>query len=266
MFTKIKLILLLLFSPHFTQAEDPLICDHSLIGEPDHFNERSIQKEKAQYEWLYDLLMPIEYQEESLQELSEKSFYVHFRESFPYYPSPNNILDADLADSSPRTFPIKGTQKYINLVRKKYRYDVTIHPDQSIEFTVRVHFRETEGDDIQNLKRKFIQAQNLWNASKPALIKYPYRFTFQVVERKKHSHFSVFLKDKTRGPYDMEWSRGWSHRTIAHELGHMVGLGDEYKNTLFGGKIDCLVDSFMCSSRSESIFDYHYYHILKRLF
>ncbi|MCB0386731.1 MAG: hypothetical protein KDD43_15160, partial [Bdellovibrionales bacterium] len=89
-------------------------------------------------------------------------------------------------------------------------------------------------------------------------------FRFKVETVEDLSHFSVSLKDSTRGPYNSSWSRAWRGRTIAHEIGHMMGLADEYKT--ISGEIDCLEDSLMCTSYRGTLWVHHYYLVLRRIF
>ena len=85
----------------------------------------------------------------------------------------------------------------------------------------------------------------------------------ELVESRKDAHFSVKLQDKTRGPYDTYWGRRWTSVVVAHEIGHMLGLGDEYET--LSGKSYCLRQSLMCSSWTGDLMPFHYYHILRRL-
>ena len=96
-----------------------------------------------------------------------------------------------------------------------------------------------------------------------SLSKFSYRFQFEVVEKREEAHYSVNVLDQTRGPYDQNWARNWSATTVAHELGHMLGIADEYQ-TLTSYQ-DCLKTSLMCSSANGSLMSHHYYFILRRL-
>jgi hypothetical protein len=88
-----------------------------------------------------------------------------------------------------------------------------------------------------------------------------------------------------RTPFDVTWGAEWSWHLLAHEIGHMMGLDDEY------GQIDktlghaigaddawdkdpvvkvrwfaCDPHSLMCDSKGEQSTPqrYHYYVILRR--
>lgn len=78
--------------------------------------------------------------------------------------------------------------------------------------------------------RTFLQAAELIWESEAGL---GYNFEFSVAQTQSEADFTVKLSsDGSRGPYDKEWSLKWGVRTIAHEVGHMMGLDDEYDNAL----------------------------------
>jgi len=143
-----------------------------------------------------------------------------------------------------------------------YTYDVQRTPLQTWLSEVRVHFQNATPADTKALSEKFTQAEALWNSNAVEL-DFPYRFHFQAVPTAKQAHFSVQLLDSTRGPYDQFWARDWRARTIAHELGHMLGLGDEYQT--LSGEVDCLPASLMCDNNRGLPMKHHYYFILRRL-
>jgi M6 family metalloprotease-like protein len=106
------------------------------------------------------------------------------------------------------------------------------------------------------------EASLIWNQS-AVVFDFPYSFLFEVVRDRSQAHFSVQVKDETRGPYDANWARDWNGKVIAHEVGHMLGLGDEYQTV--SGQSDCYEPSLMCGVWSGSPMPHHYYFILRRL-
>ena len=92
------------------------------------------------------------------------------------------------------------------------------------------------------------------------------RFQFKLVDR-HGAFFNVRLvRPYSRGPFDSEWSLAWTSRSFAHEMGHIMGLDDEYENNLHGGDASkCIQDSMMCRSSTGTPQDFHYYLILRRL-
>jgi hypothetical protein len=189
---------------------------------------------------------------------SYKSFQVHLKDSYQYFPNPYQINQSQLR-------PIKGLSgsiTYVGIVNKKYSHDILEDLNGEKILKVRVHFKNANPQDRRTFKEKFKQAEDIWNQSRIER-DFNYRFVFEVVEKEVQSHFSVLLLDETRGPYDTFWSRRWTSRVVAHELGHMLGLGDEYKT--ISGQIDCYKPSLMCASWSGDPLPHHYYFILRRL-
>lgn len=209
---------------------------------------------------LYDLLMPENYRNEDPAR-AEKSFSVHFKDSLKFFPDPYLLNINNLPPALPHQ--IRGKITYVVIFPKPYIYDVYWDKDE-IVFEVRVHFKDADSTDLEELNKKFIAAEAVWNNSREAFGAIKYKFKFKVANTAKEAHFSVRLVDDTRGPYDTQWARNWSHKIIAHELGHMLGLGDEYQTV--SGKQDCVMKSLMCSSFQGQPLPYYYYHVLRRLF
>ncbi len=217
---------------------------------------RPVHPRAEEYRWLYESL----FADTDLNLFPSESFisfFVHLYDSDEFMPSPELIS----ADKLRQVSRITGTMGYVNgVIKKRYIYD--IETSSEIVFHVRVHFKDPVGEDVENFRRKVAAAQNIWNASK-VVTNFSYRFEFEVVSSAEEAHYSVNVMDKTRGPYDMNWGRDWSPTTIAHELGHMMGIADEYQ-TLSGFQ-DCLKTSLMCSSSNGKLMAHHYYFILRRL-
>jgi hypothetical protein len=82
---------------------------------------------------------------------------------------------------------------------------------------------------LDSLADSLKQAESVWESGAGS----GYDFNFKVVKNKSSADFILKLTSEgSRGPYDTEWSLKWGVRTIAHELGHMMGLDDEYDNAL----------------------------------
>lgn len=219
--------------------------------------EQTPPQNAEQHRWLYEILFS-EADRSAQPDESFKSFYVHLTDSDKNFPKPELIENRNLKPVK----KIEGTITYVSVVKKKYIYDILKTADGTLVLNVRVHLKDPTGDDIKNFSEKIKLAENIWNASRVPT-DFKYIFKFDLVANKAESHFSVSVLDSTRGPYDQKWSRAWTPTTIAHEIGHMLGLGDEYQT--LSGKSDCLETSLMCSSGKGSLMQHHYYFVLRRL-
>ena len=209
------------------------------------------------YRWLYEILFT-ETDRVNTPDDSFKSFYVHLLDSDQSFPPPENIKAANL---KPIT-NVTGQMTFVNVIKKMYTYDILQTETGALVLNIKVHLKDPVGEDISSFTARLKTAENLWNAGRvPA--DFSYSFKFDLVETEAQSHFSVSVLDSTRGPYDRNWGRNWSPTTIAHEMGHMLGLGDEYQT--LSGQVDCLKSSIMCISYSGTIQKHHYYFILRRL-
>lgn len=206
------------------------------------------------YMWLYKILIPAELQNKNE---AMKSFKVHLQDSYSAFPHP----DAIIASALKNTGLYRGSITYVGVWPMKYSYDVLEGENNKRIIRVKVHFKNPRGDDLQQFHDKIKAAEAIWNASRPQL-DFVYKFYFEVVKTAKEAHYSLNIKDTTRGPYSVNWGRSWGARTIAHELGHMMGLGDEYET--LSGKIDCIRDSLMCESGRGALMPHHYYFVLRR--
>lgn len=207
--------------------------------------------------WLYEILFsPADraaYPAESF-----KSFYVHLEDSYKVFPHPDEIRAQNLR----LVERIEGLMIYVKVVQKRYVYDVLRAADGTLVMNVRIHLKDPVGDDVQNFRTKIAEAEAIWNRARVPM-DFKYAFKFDLVESEADAHYSVNVFDNTRGPYDRNWGRNWSATTIAHEAGHMLGLGDEYQT--LSSKIDCLRSSLMCVSSSGALQPHHYYFVLRRL-
>ncbi len=66
----------------------------------------------------------------------------------------------------------------------------------------------------------------------------------------------------TRGPYFAQWGSVWGPDAVAHELGHVMGLNDEYSEV--SGQAHC-GSSIMCHPL-DPVRSYHEYLILRRAY
>lgn len=209
-----------------------------------------------EHRWLYEILFTPEDRTAQPAE-SFKSFYPHFMDSYQKYPHPDKLIKENLIFQD----KIIGTMVYAVVVKKTYNYDILKAEDGTWVINVRVHLKDPAGDDLKNFEEKIKGAEKIWNDARLPF-DFKYAFKFDVVENEADSLYSVNVLDSTRGPYDRQWGRDWSSTTIAHELGHMMGLADEYQTV--SGKVDCLRSSLMCVSSSGKIQPHHFYFILRR--
>lgn len=210
-----------------------------------------------EFRWLYEILFSSSDRQSEPAE-SFKSFYVHLLDSNQFFPHPEKIARLNLNS----VVNIAGQITYVNVIKKMYTYDILQSNDGAFILNIRVHLKNPIGTDIESFASRLQAAQNLWNAGRVAA-DFNYSFKFDLAETEEAAHFSVTVMDSTRGPYDRSWGRNWSATTIAHEMGHMLGLGDEYQT--ISGQVDCLKSSIMCMSSSGIMQKHHYYFILRRL-
>lgn len=180
-----------------------------------------------------------------------------------------NDLDALISGRRQRT-TVSGRMSYVGVFPGKYGYDLYFDENNELVLETRIHFNNLDTftqNEIGDLKEKFKRASSHWTRGN-TLTPTPVNFKLKLETRKSQSHISAKLqRPYTRGPYFSKWSTEWSSIVMAHEMGHMLGLDDEYKNNPFGGNADdCPPDSLMCNSHYGDPMDYHYYVILSRAF
>lgn len=207
---------------------------------------------------LYNEIMPATDRTATPKE-TYKSFKVHLKDSDKSFPPMADITATNIIPFT-GTKNFTGTQTYVTVFKKKYNYDVTFQNNKYV-FNIRIALRTTKPIDYYNFLKKIKGAEAEWNNSRLARdFNYEFRFNLEIDTNK--AHFTVNVLDTTRGPYDTNWGRDWDSLTISHEIGHMMGLGDEYQ-TLTSVN-DCLMHSKMCD-QSQPLMAHHYYFILRRL-
>lgn len=158
-----------------------------------------------------------------------------------------------------KSISIQGKINYVGLFTGKYQYDVNIAQEEVV-ISTKIFLRNIKhksarhsDKDLLEAKEKVKWAQDYWNSFVPAEL--PIRFKFIVVSKRDDAYFLPALINKsTRGPYYASWSTRWHPIVIAHEIGHMLGLDDEYANNFYGGNTDsCDKESLMCSNSLGSI-------------
>lgn len=199
-------------------------------------------------------------------------------------------------------YSIKGTIRYIGLVKKQYNYELIVK-DGIATAKVKIYFKLSSElqkistqkylNYLDKLQDKMEKAQEIYNDRSLRHL----RFKFEIVGDINDAHFTpVLTTRKSSGPYDSKWSTTWNEHDFAHEIGHMLGLDDEYDNigfrttafakSLFLSKeervkikedhnmslfrfvksLRCDVTSLMCSERFGTIKKRHIYQIFNRVF
>ncbi len=129
---------------------------------------------------------------------------------------------------------IEGAIAYLGFYYKTFKYDLYTNKEGALVAEVRVYFKRGEGIPekrfpklLEQMDQQFWQAEAYWSERSPNYKRF--KFRFKVVRDPKQAHYNVTLqKDYIRGPYDQYWS---IKTAIRHELGHMMGLDEEYHHT-----------------------------------
>jgi hypothetical protein len=199
-------------------------------------------------------------------------------------PRLSTLLTSDYGTSQ----KIAGGMSYMGVAPLPYRYDIVSNAAGRPVVSVRIALTGELADipeNVQHMQRKFNRASELWEDGAP---EGAIRFVFRAVARSEDPHYEVELKPKCpRFPYNLALGLGCSSHLLAHEIGHMMGLDDEYNQLqktlghLSGHdrawpgdqrqKLDwlhCDLGSLMCDSAGwqSKPRAYHYYLVLRRYF
>ena len=160
----------------------------------------------------------------------------------------------------------------MNISKGKYEYDIVKKGDVFI-ISTKIFLRNVKNPKIkhtdieyQDMVQTVKDAENFWNNNVPSNM--PLKFIFDVVQNKPEAYFRPALVRKNiRGPYYAGWSTFWPVEVVAHEIGHMFGLNDEYVNSPLGPSSEfCDHRSLMCRNTADSfLLKRHFETIFTRL-
>jgi hypothetical protein len=208
------------------------------------------------------------------------------RDSKACVPSAKDVFNPLLLPSE-RCQKISGRMGYVGFVYLPYRYSLCPSDDGKMELIIKIFFKKEikkkKQDDLKlqyyyganmnaSLQSRLDEAAAVWNKSNPMAS--AMKFKFIQVLKAEEADFQVDLNyGLTRGPYCREWSNTWGGDTMAHEIGHMMGLDDEY-NQVVGSALPlyhmtyaesyCDPESIMCDDATGRPQKYHYYMIMRR--
>lgn len=186
-------------------------------------------------------------------------------------------VDPDLVKDAPQMIrtelnqplKVRGRNAFLGMFPLPYRYTgrlLSAEGAGEIEIRASVYFTndsKLSPGDFEKMQKKLDQAAEKWTQYNP----YPFkvRFKFEITHKRRNASVKakLLLGKQTRGPYFSFWTDQWSSSTIAHEMGHVMGLDDEYSNTPFRSLNYCDGDSIMCTNARPK--PYHYYLIIRRL-
>lgn len=170
---------------------------------------------------------------------------------------------------------IRGKMKYLGKVPLPYKYDIVPDSDGKMKVKVKIHFRNANEKQLNFYKNSIQGAEQKWNLDNPFSDKF--KFQFEIVDKKEDAHFSVKSVNRiTRGPYCKRWDPySFDTNQAAHEIGHMMGLDDEYQslkdlvypykkyknNAYYFSNPESLMEGVVFGKK---FFPYHYYLILRR--
>lgn len=191
----------------------------------------------------------------------------------------NCIVDPDQLKKfrAKRRHTVQGSLSYLGFLPLRYAYDAWWSSEKQRNVVeVRLRFTGSlarDGAELARMSEKLRIATLHWN--------HPsnygnFEFVFRLAKPGESAHFTPDLTlSSTRGPYHLKWDARWPVETIAHELGHMLGLDDEYdliRNTLQLGndaveRLRCEPGSRMCSPANAGgeVESHHHYTVLRRI-
>ncbi len=184
------------------------------------------------------------------------------------------------------TVHVKGQVSYMDVAALPYSYDISPDRDGHPVVTIRISFDGPLAADAQNvgdIQEKLNRAAAIWTEAAPNDWVH---FRLVIVKLKEERAFSLELRSGCpRAPFNVALGLGCSPHVLAHEVGHMLGLDDEYdqisktEGHLLGvdarwdldrrlklAWFHCGPDSIMCDSRGADSQPqpFHYYVILRR--
>jgi hypothetical protein len=191
----------------------------------------------------------------------------HLRDDFACLPPPALVFEGPFPLG---TFRPRGSIEYLKWVRGFYSYEIAADA-ASVVVTVRVRFLGEQGGpvpaaDLRTIAATLEQAAALWNDGAPPPLKGRLRFRFEPALLPRDAMYSVRLThEDVRSLYYYRWRVDSSAEAVAHEVGHMLGLNDEY-DIVRNRSGRCPAGSLMCESSFGKPYPYHYYLILRRAF
>lgn len=197
---------------------------------------------------------------------NRNSFGLHLRDSLEFFPHPDYLRRMNFPPGLSRE--IRGEINY-SFAQLPFRYAYQVREEGSTYIiSVRVHLRSSSSTALTNIREKLHHAQGTWEIgyqrnAEPLYPRLRLHFEFLTVDSAEQAHFSVAVTEReSSGPYFSTWSTQWTREMVAHELGHMMGLNDEYNQVL--ERYDCWSGSIMCRGQEGEPQFYHFYHILRR--
>lgn len=207
-----------------------------------------------------------------------------------------------------RIHAVEGKRIFYSVFPKKYRYDVIEDAKTNqLIVNVRMHFypsktylkRMEKFHSLNHEDKKYYpqvdelmlkvqenvaQAENYWQSHAPAGVS----FRFEMMDDEKDAHYSIKLVTHFGALYDKFITAPAYADILAHEIGHMMGLDDEYSpitsnvvpvNSLIEAvsarhanrhmdftaykDMRCNLESIMCLK--DTVYPYHLDHILGRM-
>lgn len=190
-------------------------------------------------------------------------------------------VDPQKVEDLDRYFPqkaieVSGSISFLGFYPGQYFYRVFRNQSGQIVVDARVHIKSISANvskamrqvAIYSLQDKLKIAAEYYTRQNPYSTKV--KFQFSLTKKKEDATVSVALiNGYTRGPYFSRWSMQWSTTSIIHEMGHILGMDDEYTNLprflVKDPTAECDRHSVMCMSYGGGLQKYHYYLIFRRL-